>query len=455
MKYCITPNKAAMSYGWKFLYFLPMVLLAPLFLLLARSSRFRAAPTATPATTVVDDVFPTFDITFEMATLSSTIYAFHKEDYGNDMDEATKKVCGRVNAGNVTERPVPPGVHCHWYFHDWIGGAQVMIVSSESKQYIAVVFAGTDDLRTSLVDVDLFTTYFGASDDNNTYQYPVYNVSLRDPNVRVHAGFNHAVFDRNLFGGILMRVEAIRKQRPTFRVLATGHSLGAANSVILAVGMTQYYEQERQKKSHFWNKLWPKKRTIPEHMDCISFGCPMIGNTQWRDFLHNDPVLSKRLTFWRHVLGRDLVPRLPQLYYHEGHTVQWLQQNGNGTASAKAYFHHYGNATLSLAGVPFGWSAKPYMWVPGALHSHMVHSYWEFLVDWKGSGGDGGGVLPWVNEFVPASEEPDDDDHPPNVDDDFYVDPPDDDAFQQSPTLRGRGGCMKLEGETAAIGRHG
>jgi len=446
MKFRIFLQNEAATYRWMALIFLPLVLALTLLLLVPRTNTFQtSADEATPisAPAVVNDVFPSFDITFEMATLSSTIYAFHKEDYGNDKDEATKQVCGRVNSGNVTVRPVPPGVHCHWYFHDWTGGAQVMIVSSETKQYVAVVFAGTDDLRTSLVDVDLFTTYFGASDGNNTYDYPVYNVSLGDPNVRVHAGFNHAVFDRNLFGGILMRVEAIRKEHPNFRVLVTGHSLGAANAVLLTVGMTQYYEQERQKRKHFWHKLWPKKKTIPEHMDCISFGCPQIGNAAWRDFLHNDPVLSERLTVWRHVLGRDLVPRLPQLFYHEGHTCQWLQQNG--TTTAKAYYHHYGNATLQLAGVPFGWSAKPYMWVPGALRSHMMTSYWEFLVDWKASGGRGGGLLPWVNEFVPASEEPDDDDHPPNVDDDLYVNPPDDDAFRQSPALRGSGSLILLE----------
>ena len=67
----------------------------------------------------------------------------------------------------------------------------------------------------------------------------------------------------------------------------------------------------------------------------------------------------------------------------------------------------------------------------------MMTSYYEFLVEWQkqygGSGGDDFKVdeqpLPWVSDFVPASEEPEDnDDHPPHVDDDFYVDPPDDDT---------------------------
>jgi len=367
------------------------------------------------------------------------IYAFHKDDYGNDSEAAAKAVCGNVNKGNVTDRPIPPGIFCHWYYHDWTTGAQVMIVRSVPKQYIAVVFAGTDDLRTSLVDADLFTTPFGTTSDDsqNDNHYPVYNVTLSEyPNVRVHAGFDHAVFDRNLFGGILMRVEEIRQQYSDFRLFATGHSLGAANSVLVSVGMTRYYEQQRQK---FWHKWWwPHRRgvKIPEHMTCISFGCPQIGNAAWRDFVHNDPVLQERLTIWRHVLGRDLVPRLPHLFYHQGHTVQWYQKSNNQTATMmEAYYQHYGNETLQLAGVPFGWSAKPYFWVPGALLSHAMTRYWEFLTDWGESTTE---HLPWVDSFVPASEEPDDDDdaRPPNVDDDFYVDPPDDDAYD-SVALRG------------------
>ena len=401
-----------------------------------------------------DEVFPTFDDTFEMATLSSLIYAFHKEDYGNDQEAATQAVCGRVNIGNVTERPMPAGIRCHWYYHDWTGGAQVMIVTSHTKQYIGVVFAGTDDLRTSLTDADIFTTAFGTSsdddndDNNNPNPYPFYNVSLSDPNVRVHAGFDHSVFDRNLFGGILSRVEQLRskKEYAGFRLRTTGHSLGAANAVLVGVGMTQYYEQQRRKQQHqkFWQKWrWPfihKKTKVPEHITSISFGCPQIGNSYWRDFLHNDPVMSERFTVWRHVLGRDLVPRLPQIFYHEGHTVQWYQKN----CTALAYYHHYGNETLHLAGVPFGWSIKPYYWVPGALLSHSMTHYWEFLVDWQQANqpSSPSSSSSWVSEFVPASDDndgPDDDDHrPPNVDDDFYVDPPDDDdAFSSSARLRG------------------
>jgi len=396
-----------------------------------------------------DEVFPTFDDTFEMATLSSLIYAFHKEDYGNDQEAATEAVCGRVNVGNVTERPMPAGIHCHWYYHDWTGGAQVMIVTSHTKRYIAVVFAGTDDLRTSLTDANIFTTAFGTrssdanNDDNNPNPYPFYNVSLPDPNVRVHAGFDHSVFDRNLFGGILSRVEQLRRQKEYagFRLMTTGHSLGAANAVLVGVGMTQYYEQQRKKQQHqkFWQKWWWPIQKVPEHMTSISFGCPQIGNSYWRDFLHNDPVLSERLTVWRHVLGRDLVPRLPQIFYHAGHTVQWWYQKDNYTALA--YYHHYGNETLHLAGVPLGWSIKPYYWVPGALLSHSMTHYWEFLVDWQ-QANQPASSSSWVSEFVPASDDDgpddDDDDHrPPNVDDDFYVDPPDDDAFSSYARLRG------------------
>lgn len=387
------------------------------------------------------------------------VYAFHKEDYGNsDLDN---HVCERINTGNYTiinDRIVPKGIHCHWYHHDWTGGVQVMIVSSEVKQYVAVVFAGTDDFRTSITDVNIRMTEFGSSsgvtaDENrNNYvmdppsPYPVYNVSLPDPKIRVHAGFDHAVFDRNLFGEVVVRVESIRK--PDDRILTTGHSLGAANAVLTAVGFIQYYEQVRQQehRSNDENNVHQASSEaassrvlppVPDRVVSINFGCPQTGNTAWRDFLHTDAVIKRRLSIWRFVLGWDLVPRLPEVLQHVGHTVQlsyssYTAEEANQTASA--YYHHIGNETMQLAGVPFGWGAKPFVWVPGAIFSHVMNRYCKFLIDCNNNKNNNNNHRsssdqqrqPWVDSFVRVNG----DERPlPNVDDDFYVEPPDDDAL--------------------------
>jgi Lipase (class 3) len=386
------------------------------------------------------DTFPSMSDALEMAALSSLIYAFHTEDDGNsdDDDTATDSVCGRINAHNSSEingRPVPRDVICHWYHHDWTGGSQVMIVSSAPKKYVAIVFAGTDDLRTSLTDANLLLTRFGTAGatatatENGTMMTATpavnatYNISLKNPNIQVHAGFNHAVFNRDLFGRIVARIQPLllmNQSSPTMpaatttrRLFTTGHSLGAANAILTAAALQRYAE------------LYPDEAAVfvPTQITSINFGCPMTGNTDWRHYMHSPA--SSRVRVWRFVLGWDVVPRLPQPFRHVGHTVQLSNKDPNRTAAV--YYHHVGNGTLHYAGVPYGWSATPFLWVPGALLSHSMHRYYDFLANMSSSS--------WIREFVPSPKTPNsknnsdrnDDHHLPHVDDDFYVDPPDDD----------------------------
>ena len=164
-------------------------------------------------------------------------------------------------------------------------------------------------------------------------------------------------------------------------------------------------------------------------------------------------------------MGWDLVPRLPEFFEHIGHTVQmhhdectsstslsrtgmeaeeaiaatagttsyedctyynkWFHKHNhtNNTSSLEglAYYHHIGNATLRYAGVPTGWSAKPYLWVPGALLSHAISKYAAFVNDWLQFS-----PQTYLRDFVPL------DDRRKNssklIDDDTYAEPPDDDA---------------------------
>lgn len=166
----------------------------------------------------------------------------------------------------------------------------------------------------------------------------------------------------------------------------------------------------------------------PPSLTSINFGCPRTGNAAWEDFVHNNEkyLPSKRLGIWRFVLGWDLVPRLPELFHHVGHTIQLFYNSDNITAqnaTADAYYHHYGNQTLDYAGVPFGWYNKPYLWVPGALGSHHIYKYWEFLYQWQQERPND-----WIDSFVPQTSPDGNNDHddgPNYVDDDFWTNPPD------------------------------
>jgi hypothetical protein len=184
----------------------------------------------------------------------------------------------------------------------------------------------------------------------------------------------------------------------------------------------------------------------PEHIYTINFGCPRVGNAAYRSYFPHD-----RLRVWRVVLGWDLVPRLPDFFWHAGHTLQISEavtsplflpvgpestvhhdtsiattatqtttttttlSLGEEIRNITAYYEHYGNESLGYAGVPSGWAARPYIWVPGALESHHIGKYLQVLQNWS---------TPWVSDFArvePPSNGTDYDD------DDEYVDPPWDD----------------------------
>jgi hypothetical protein len=409
----------------------------------------------------LSNTFPSIDDTIEMAALSYIVYSFRDE-----LDN--EAVCRALNSKNfsMTEDQLvmrDTDAYCHFYNHSRSQGTQVMIVSSKAKQYNAVVFCGTDDFQTSLVDADIMLKAFGNSNVNVTL--PTEELRNR---VRVHAGFDNAVFSQDIFNNILEQWEMVRAiNPPDYRLFTTGHSLGAANAVLTAVALTLRYnnndtsangKQQRESswtvaasrlpqpwKTKWWHH-WSRRRRgrrgqQHQHpmVTCINFGCPRIGNSYWRDFVHSSHPSLQHLAIWRFVLGWDLVPRLPKFMTHTGHTIQLYNTNDNTTSSAginnstnattagataKVYYHHYGNESLHLAGVPFGWYSTPFIWVPGALASHHMFKYWSVLREWQNSS-----LInkAWIGQFVKMDEN-NNDDRPPNVDDDFWVDPPDNDA---------------------------
>lgn len=182
---------------------------------------------------------------------------------------------------------------------------------------------------------------FGPLDENGE------SILLPGP-ARVHAGFDNAVFQHELFERIVNITTKLLKKQPTYRLFTTGHSLGGANAILTAVALVQ---QQQQDFPHV-NKI-----------TCINFGCPNVGNEHWRNAIHslNDDstfasLFSRKtqktqLSIWRFVHGWDVVPRLPEYpFTHVGHT---LQMNVDGM---HAYYLHRGNVSLNYASVPYGWS---------------------------------------------------------------------------------------------------
>jgi hypothetical protein len=370
------------------------------------------------------DSFPSIDETLEMAQLSRFVYHFRGQN---------ETYCASFNE--------LPYVHCEWYHHDTDLGTQVMLVSNSRKKYLAVVFAGTDDFRTSILDADLRMKSFG---DNDT-------VHLEDPMIKVHEGFDDAVFNHVLWNEISSRLEHLIRKYRRYRLWTTGHSLGAAAALFTATALVN------------------QGHTVTS----INFGCPQTGNDLWRDYFNATSPLKDRLQVWRskfnftcHVMchavfvsvswtldvalqlngsilslliltscflfhrhvvvqGWDLVPRLPEFFFHVGHTIQiWSKKHHKYDKSSPnqicAYYHHYGSPDLGYVGVPCGWSSKPYFWVPGALASHSMGKYVDHLQDLLDE-------KLWVSKFEVVQ--------PQALDDDIWDNPPDDayemDYFQQ------------------------
>ena len=315
---------------------------------------------------------------------------------------------------------LPTGTTCLHYSHDYSLGRQVLIVRSDLHNYVAVSYAGTDDWKTALTDGDILTGSFGpdlttdSEDDattknhnsSNSHINKNQNISKAFGNipegVRVHRGFNNAVFDNDglsivldcitsaRVGGNCSSIHSTRKGANTnaaismtttpskpYQLFTTGHSLGAANSILLGTAL------------HL---------TFPlENIQSINFGCPKVGNLEWSSWIDQmQPVKEDMSTrddegkinhsnkfrkdgggfeIFRFVNKIDLIPRLPELVFqHAGHT---LQMSVGGKVSA--YYDHFGNEDLGYSGVPFGWGAAPYAFLPAALASHPSSHYLKYL----------------------------------------------------------------------------
>ena len=332
--------------------------------------------------------FPSLEDSADMVRLSRLVYHFNHED---------KDYCKTYTNDDH-------GYSCEWYEHyAWVG-TKVMLATNSRKGLIVVAFAGTDDIRSSLEDVNLAMTSFG---NNGT-------VALSDPGIQIHAGFNNAVFSHGIWEDIYTRVRDLLQEHPSYKIWTTGHSLGAANAVLTATALAiEGYSAVS-----------------------VTVGCPRIGNSMWRDYFDSTNSLEDRLSIWRLVLAWDLIPRLPDFhFYHIGHTIQlWSEKHGSakyapdtveGTPAMVfllvgcfslfcfclihpflthrgpfvaidrwiflAYYQHYGDEAKGYAGVDASWAIKPHV-MPSAMTYHFIWHYVSAIEEVEDQG-------LWVTDF--------------------------------------------------------
>ncbi len=381
----------------------------------------------TAAVTVTS--FPSTEIVLDMSRLSYAVYHLRKKVSSCETLLHNDKTSGTQQElpGVIFDRLLPNGTSCLYYNHDYSLGRQVLIVRNSVDKYVAVAYAGTDDWRTALSDGEILTEAFGPRPgDNNTNILSIGGniTSIFDSvpsEVRVHSGFNNDVFTNAGFSTVLQCVESgrqggncvgketdnsIQTTRP-YRIYTTGHSLGAASSVILGAALHLAYPSET--------------------IQSVNFGSPKIGNLEWSAWIDSlqpnynfsDPAsgtaADHRGTFemFRFVNKIDLVPRLPDPVYfqHAGHTLQ-MSTGGN----VKAYYDHIGNGDLGFAGVPYGWGAAPYVFLPGAIAAHMCTHYLDYLQFYQPNS------TSYAVQFEPVdnSTRSDNENSPPDPDDRAY-----------------------------------
>mmetsp|Transcript_25005 Transcript_25005/g.68959 ORF Transcript_25005/g.68959 Transcript_25005/m.68959 type:complete len:318 (+) Transcript_25005:198-1151(+) len=225
------------------------------------------------------EVFPSLDEVATMARLSHVVYALKSEynftcaDFHSSAEDHTEDI------------------NCELYLHERWLGTQVLIVSNKKEEFIAIIFAGTDSIRTLFEDTDILTKPYG---NNSTVQL-IDDTNHPYEKAKVHAGFNNAVFTYNIWEQIYAKTQDLMKEHPTYRLWTTGHSLGGANAILTA---TAFSSLNRDRK-----------------VLCVSFGCPQIGNYYWKEYFNATSPLTNNLGIWRVVLAWDLVPRLPEFFY--------------------------------------------------------------------------------------------------------------------------------------------
>lgn len=260
-------------------------------------------------------VYPSQEEASESALLSSVVYS----------------------ARSCESPKLPSHVICRNYFST--NNLQSMVVYSRKKKYIAVVYAGTDELMDWTNNLDVTYSSFG----------PIGEPIAK--NVLVHAGFNQATFSEGAFDNTLESVRPLLELYPNYRFFLTGHSLGGAQSLLAGTA--------------FANLMPQRQVTV------LNYGCPRFGNSAWKVYSEG----FDNLNVWRFVYADDPVPRLfsKLRFAHSGHTVQLDEDY------AAAYYYHVGDLSLGYAGVPLSWKLQPFPEIVKSVDSHSMKFYKEYI----------------------------------------------------------------------------
>ena len=150
------------------------------------------------------------------------------------------------------------------------------------------------------------------------------------------------------------------KRYPETKLYVTGHSLGAALSVLFGIRLAL---------------------KLPNQVQVINFGCPKVGNAAFAKLVNT----KDNLCVQRVAHKRDVITRGPNLgYNHVGHTIHVDEAD---EVEPRAYMWHTGLSAMT------NWN--PLM---GRVSHHLMAGYIEALQSHKHDGIIEGKKA-WVTEY--------------------------------------------------------
>jgi len=169
---------------------------------------------------------------------------------------------------------------------------------------------------------------------------------------------------------LLQKVEKVlnfqdKKGISDTKLFVTGHSLGAALSVLFGIRLAHKYDTR--------------------HVQVINFGCPKVGNEAFAQLVNN----KANLCVQRVAHKNDVVTRVPNFYYyHVGHTIQIDE-----AAEPHAFKWH--------AGCSYWTNWNPFFGLlQGGVSDHSMAT--GYMAALKSHKHDGKGEKPWVTAYKVA-----------------------------------------------------
>ena len=118
----------------------------------------------------------------------------------------------------------------------------------------------------------------------------------------VHKGFYHSAI--NVEKQVLLHVHSLKVRHPSYKIIVTGHSYGAAVSQLIAMELI---------------KKW-------SDVQIYNFGQPRIGNTIYASLVNQLLTVN-----WRFVHDKDIVPHLPPgTFVDYMHSCQEIFEDNDG-----------------------------------------------------------------------------------------------------------------------------